>query len=346
MNRLKTLPGWRLAWIICFVLGYEATSQSYTVGQQSFVYFDSARQRPLKVEIWYPSENKLTENVGENTQKTIFKSLRTAFHAPIASGNWPMLVLSHGTGGNRFSLNWLVQRFVPHGYVMVAVDHYGNTFDNKIPREFLKWWERATDISYVISHVLKEEDFLGQINQNRIGGIGFSLGGYTQIALAGGKVDRALVASMEKDLPPEFPETAGRIHLLNDQELNQSYELFAGRVKDKRIKSFFVMAPALGSGFDSSQQFESVTAPVFMVAGRGDTNTPIASNAQNYHRLISTSKLTLFNEFVGHYVFLNEPTEFGKKVAPDICVDHPRVNRKEIHDTVFTLAKEFFDKNL
>ena len=66
-------------------------------------------------------------------------------------------------------------------------------------------------------------------------------------------------------------------------------------------------------------------------------------NAEKYHSLIKTSKIHLFNKDVEHYVFLNESTDFGKEVAPEITIDNPTVNRKKIHEETLKLALEFFN---
>ena len=105
------------------------------------------------------------------------------------------------------------------------------------------------------------------------------------------------------------------------------------------------MAPALGQGFHTDEQTEHIIAPMFIVAGKGDTNTPVERNAQVYHSLIKTSELHLFDQYVNHYVFLNEATAFGKEILPDLTIDHPSINRKKIHEKTRQLAIDFFNKH-
>ncbi len=314
---------------------------SLNVGQKSVVFIDESRNRPLVTEIWYPTYEGLTQKDSIDEQKRIFKTIKTIQNANIENEKFPLLLISHGTGGNRFSLIWFIDKMVKEGYIVVSVDHYGNSSNNKIPREFVKWWERAIDIQYVLTQVLNDKEFGNSIDDSRIGGIGFSLGGYTNIALAGGYVNR-----QGGKLPPEFPETDEIIDFQTDNIIMSSYNKYKNSVKDDRIKAFFVMAPAIGFGFHSEKQTEKITAPIYIVAGKGDTNTPIKENALKYHDLIKTSEIYLFDEFVNHYVFLNEATEFGKEVAPVICVDHPNTDRKQIHEKTLELATIFFKKHL
>ncbi len=311
------------------------------IGQKSVTFIDESRNRPLVTEIWYPTNECLTKTDSIDEQKQLFKTIKTIPNASIKNRKLPLLLVSHGTGGNRFSLTWLIDKMVKESYIVVSVDHYGNSSNNKIPREFVKWWERAIDIQYVLTQILKDKEFENRIDTSRIGGVGFSLGGYTTIALAGGYVDR-----LGGELPPEFPKTDEIIDFQTDSLILFSYNKYKNSVKDDRIKAFFVMAPAIGFGFQSKKQTKKITAPIYIVAGKGDTNTPIKENALKYHDLIMTSEIYLFDEYVNHYVFLNEATEFGKEIAPVICVDHPNVDRKEIHEETLELAIDFFKKHL
>ncbi len=333
--------------IICFSCSSSKIEDRFAIGQKSISYIDTSRNRPLITEIWYPTYDTISQKEPQPNKKEVFKTIQTIPNASIPNQKFPLLLVSHGTGGNRFSLTWFVEKMVKEGYIVVSVDHYGNSTFNKLPREFVKWWERAIDIKYILTQVLEDNLIGSRIDTSKIGGVGFSLGGYTNIALAGGYVDRDHnTTSDNREMPPEFPQTEEVINFDTDSLIVSSYNTYKDQVKDNRIKAFFVMAPAIGFGFHSKKQMESITAPIFIVAGKGDTNTPIQFNAQHYHKLIETSFLHLFNKNVNHYVFLNESTEFGKKVIPEIAIDPPSVSRKEIHQKTLALAIDFFNRNL
>jgi len=337
--------------IVLFALWSTAQeSTQYSIGQESIIFMDESRNRPLDTEIWYPTLDKLNTAVENENTRIPFFGIPSIRNATWMNKKFPTLLVSHGTGGNRFSLTWFAEHMVREGYIVIAVDHYGNTSFNKIPREFVKWWERPIDIQYILSSLIAHPKYGSKIDTTRIGGVGFSLGGYTNIALAGGYVDRRFPEAQDslsqRKLPPEFPQGEEEINFDTDSLIVASYTTYKDRVKDPRMKAFFVMAPAIGFGFHSSQQTKHITAPVFIVAGKGDRNTPIADNALKYHRLIRNSELYLFNEFVDHYVFLNQGTPFGKEILPHLTVDHPSVNRAIIHKKTSELALQFFKTNL
>ncbi len=331
---------------VLFYFSCRSQESDFNVGQKSITYIDESRNRPLVTEIWYPTKDSLDKNIATNTQRTPFVTINAIPDASIIDEKHPLLLVSHGTGGNRFSLTWFIEKMVKEGYIVVSLDHYGNSSFNKIPREFVKWWERAIDIKHVLTQVLNDDTVGSKIDISKIGGVGFSLGGYTNIALAGGYVNRNLTKTMDIELPPEFPKGEEIIDFYTDSLIIASYNKYKDQVKDERMKAFFIMAPAIGFGFQSEKQTKSITAPIFIIAGKGDTNTPISGNAENYHLLIETSELYLFGEHVNHYVFLNEATEFGKQILPDLTIDHPSIDRREIHQITTKLAINFFRKHL
>ncbi|MEE9364243.1 MAG: hypothetical protein V3U92_16710 [Cellulophaga sp.] len=319
--------------------------KTFRIGQKSVTFVDESRNRPLLTEIWYPTLDTSTEKEPKENQKELFKTIQTIPNASIPNEKFPLLLISHGTGGNRFSLTWFIERMVKEGFIVVSLDHYGNSTFNKIPREFVKWWERAIDVQFVLTQVLNENEIGTKIDTSRIGGVGFSLGGYTNIALAGGYVDRTIRENEnteDREMPAEFPKTDEIIDFENDSLIVSSYKKYKSLVKDDRIKAFFVMAPAIGFGFHSKEQTDKITAPIFIIAGKGDLVAPVKNNAEKYHSLIKTSKIYLFDKNVEHYVFLNESTDFGKEIAPEITIDNPTVDRKKIHQKTLELALGFF----
>ena len=181
-------------------------THKYAIGQTNFTFLDSLRNRPLKTEIWYPTKDTTKFNV---TNEYPFKLPPTSKDAEPIAKKSPLILLSHGTGGNRISQMWLACELASNGFIVAAVDHYGNTLDNKIPENFVKVWDRPLDISYALDNLLNASEFSSIIDSTRIGMAGFSLGGYTTIALAGGVLNYELLkefsnteeGKVEFDLP-------------------------------------------------------------------------------------------------------------------------------------------------
>ena len=83
-----------------------------------------------------------------------------------------------------------------------------------------------------------------------------------------------------------------------------------------------------------------------IVAGEGDPIVPIGENAKHYAAAIPHAALTVFPGAVGHYIFLDQCTDTGRKSLPGLCVDAPGVDRATLHQATAGMASKFFDAEL
>ena len=325
---------------LLLVFPFGSFGQNFNVGEQTIIYTDSLRNRPIKVEIWYPTSE--TDSKFERKTDLPFVLDPTIRNASVIKNTFPLIVLSHGTGGNRFSLAWLAIALVKQGYIVAAPDHWGNTFDNKIPDYFVRYWERPLDISFLITHLLTDNLFSQYINKERIGMVGFSFGGYTSLALAGADLNCNLLKTISKTEQgkkefciPELGDLRKLIDKISCESIQKTF-------KDSRIKAFVALAPALGLSFDNVNQTENVTAPILIIGSEHDQIAPIKTNAENYNKLIPHSMFIKLEGKVGHYIFLNEGNESLKKEAKEYYKDDKTINREAIHRNVEKEITKFF----
>ncbi|MEO7215284.1 hypothetical protein [Mucilaginibacter sp.] len=319
-----------------------ASAQNVKIGQRTIKFNDTARQRPLVTEVWYPTTDSGDPFVIPHYP---FVHISTVRDAKLPDGKHPLIMISHGTGGGRITLEWLADALVQKGFIVAAVDHWGNTYDNKIAINFVTPWQRPRDISFVLTGLLNDKDFGQLIDPARIGAAGFSIGGYTVIALAGGKLDLKALDAFTKTPEgireitlPEFPNLASQI---DDEAVALSFKT-SPDLKDKRIKAFFAMCPAVGQGFTNKAQLKRVTAPMYIVGSQSDSIAPVNTNALVFRKLIPKSKLLIIPGKTGHYVFLNEGSEEMKPTGGVYFNDDATVNRKAIHQQVGDVAVKFF----
>ncbi|MCD7915656.1 MAG: hypothetical protein LUG96_10690 [Tannerellaceae bacterium] len=322
-------------------LGYA----QYNIGERTLVYVDETRDRPLITEIWYPTFDK---DIEENSKTDLpFILPATIREASFIEQRSPLILLSHGTGGNRFGLAWLATALAEKGYIVAAPDHWGNTFDNIIPEYFLRYWERPLDISFLITQLCTDPILSGQIDPKKIGIAGFSLGGYTSLALAGANLNCSVLmknAQSENGKKEfEIPKLEGLSNLMEEFSCESVPSI---SLKDDRIKVFVAMAPALGLGFENLQQTLSIQSLVLIIGAAGDHIAPIQTNAKNYHRLISNAIYKELAHPIGHYIFLSEPVSDLKNQNLIYYNDHHSINRNSIHKEVQQSILNFFDKTL
>lgn len=306
--------------------------------------------------IWYPAENS-----GEQKDQYIGPPDAPLFYAGHAAkdatlapafGKYPLLALSHGTGGSAMQMAWLGTYLAARGYIVVAVNHPGNNaVTGYTTRGFVEGWERAKDISTVISDMLEDPRFGSKIDAERIGAAGFSYGGYTMMELAGASTDlNRLLAWCDEQKgacdPPEMPDLMEKFKAIKQQpDVQQSLQRAGDSYRDPRIRAVFAIAPAVARAF-MPESLQKITIPVEIVAGAADPIAPPAENAQFFAANVKSAKLTLLPGGVGHYTFLDVGTEAGKKQLPKFVVDNPGVDREAVHKQVVEMVAEFFEKEL
>jgi predicted dienelactone hydrolase len=315
--------------------------------------------RPLRTAVWYPAvatANKEETIFGGPPEKEVFARVTVAPGAEISSSSqkYPLVLMSHGTGGSAIQMMWLGYYLASRGYIVAAVNHHGNTAAERqpAPQGFLLYWERARDLTVVLDKLLADPVFGARIDRDRIGAAGFSLGGYTVISIAGGVFSpqeyESFCRSPQRDFTcgpqHEFPDAPRLFDELKktDPVVQESLRHAGDSFKDKRIKRVFAISPALGSGFTKAG-LSRIKVPVFIVIGQADKVTPRATNAQRYANLIKGARLTVLPEEIGHYTFLAECNPHGKAVV-DICRDAEAVDRAVVHRQVAQLAFEFFEQ--
>ncbi|MGY0035817.1 alpha/beta hydrolase family protein [Pedobacter sp. NJ-S-72] len=291
MNNLNfsSLKGHICIAITCLMLSSTAIfAQAQTkknIGQRTLSFKDEKRNRPLITELWYPTTDTL--NASDRKFSPFLRS-QTVRNGSLPTQRLPLIMLSHGTGGNRKTLEWLAQDLVEQGYIVAAVDHWGNTNDNKIAIEFLKPWERPQDISFVLNKLLTDKQISPSIDTLSIGAAGFSFGGYTILALAGGELDYPHMLNYYRTTGAkemESPEFPGLGKLLYDSTLVAGTRNVPN-LKDSRISAFIAICPSNGPGFIRKSQFKKVSKPVFIIGVQSDSLAIVEKNAKVYHRLI------------------------------------------------------------
>lgn len=320
-----------------------------------------AKTHALLTTVWYPSDPAAVEQpqtVGP-PESPLFKVGSAAPGAKPAPGKFPLIVLSHGTGGSAVMLGWLGTTLAAHGYIAAAVNHPGNNaLEPYTPAGFSLWWERATDLTKVIDRMLSDPEFAARIDPQRIAAAGFSLGGYTMIEIAGGTTDRAAFSEFCKSAaadgickaPPEFPNLLEYFNRIDhtaksDPELAASLRREQESHRDPRVRAVFAIAPALGPAFPPAG-LGKIAIPVQIVAGTADDQVPVKSSARYFAAHIPGAKLTLLEGGVRHYEFLGTCTPAGRQALPQLCTDNPGVDRDAVHEKVAAMAVKFFDVHL
>ncbi len=107
-----------------------------------------------------------------------------------------LILLSHGTGGTELGHSSLAEALAQSGYLVAALRHPGDNWqDMSLRKGSLERYvaERPRQASRVIDALLNDPEWKDRIDSDakgpRVGAVGHSAGGYTVLALAGGRAE-------------------------------------------------------------------------------------------------------------------------------------------------------------
>jgi len=328
------------------------------VGMSTLSYEDDSRlswdksgPRPLITSVWYPSQTAdEMELISFPAANPVFVAGFAAQNAEIETGQrYPLVVLSHGTGGSSLQMMWLGRELAKSGYIVISIDHHGNTaaearYD---PRGFRMPWHRAMDVSAVLDKFIVDEKWGPLVDQSRISMVGFSLGGYTAISLAGGITDLAhwedFCASPIRDATcdpqPEYPTADAEFRALLSQtpelveDLDRSSDLFL----DERIGKYILLAPAVVQLF-SQESLSQIETEMLVIVGHSDDIAPSATNAEVLAQTAKDTEIQFLQD-ADHYSFLNTCTEFGRSNVP-VCKER-QTSRSDLHALTISAILNF-----
>ena len=332
---ISQVPGLRQ---ICLLITLVFCSQlvfGTSVATSDETFHDASRARQLAAYIWYPSDVTAGE-AAEITfaENAVFYGFKAFKDGPVSEGKFPLVVLSHGSGGNRASQGWLAVELARQGAVVVAFNHPGSTTGDSKPDQTIKIWERPQDIRFVLDQLLVHGKFSKHLDKSRIAVIGHSLGGYTALALAGAKVslDRFIYYCGQHPLNSDCQFYRNGNVELADVDRSQ----FEGDHSDPRVSAVVALDPALALAYDTT--FAKDAAASKFIIGAGEAVDEVGS--------LGVSKLLADHPFMGHtlaeanhFSFLQLCKPKGHLVLREegeeyICRESRGRSRSEIHESV------------
>ena len=161
------------------------------VGTATLDLQDKATGRQITTELWFKAAaDAQVEWFSPRPPLRSIPIARNAGPQP-SQRKQPLIIISHGNWGARFSQGWLALELVKAGYVVLSTSHPGTVGDDQSVAGRYRLWDRSRDVSFALDEVLKHPKWAALIDENRIGFVGHSFGGWTGVSLAGGRYDPA-----------------------------------------------------------------------------------------------------------------------------------------------------------
>lgn len=303
-----------LAFLWIFISFSASASLGYNAGFQKLIY----NKDKVTIALWYPSEEK--EQVISYWEWNGNAAENSAF----SKGIFPILIFSHGMEGSMYNQYYLAEYMARNGCIVAAIEHNDKAYT------FQTLVDRPLSIKKAIELILNDSKINTHIDQNKIGMLGHSLGGYTSFVIAGGEPDFSKHPNLNW-----LPNFFKRFYIKLKNFDNNFY--------DSRVKAIAALAPGLGTLFNK-EHLSKVSIPVLIIEAEKD-EVVLDGSASLYKNNLQKESKFMVLKGAGHYSFLPLCNQYLQKNYAEICYD-PDTSRNKLHDKIQQQVLSFFNKTL
>jgi predicted dienelactone hydrolase len=221
-------------------------------------------------------------------------TLNLAMDAPVEGEHLPLVIVSHGTGGTPWTHRDLASHLARSGFVVGLIQHPGNNrADDSLGGKAINLENRPRHVRLAIDAAFTDEVVGKHLSVAGVTVIGHSLGGYTALAVAGGKPSSFAWETPDGKAGPMIVD------------------------RDARVRALVLLAPAT-MWFMADGALDDVDLPILMRTGEKDAHTEVL-HAQIVERGIR-NPMRLDHKVIpnaGHFAFLSSyPTAMKSPAIP------------------------------
>lgn len=282
----------------------------------------------VELGIWYPAHGRsVAMPLGPNVQQVVPG-------AAVPEGKHPLVVISHGTGGAFSGHADTAIALAKAGFIVAALTHPGDNWRDQSRVAMVE--DRPRALSALIDFMLTSWPGHEAVDKGHIAAFGFSAGGFTALAEAGGRPDLSTIARHCADHPTWFDCRLLASHPPADRPI-WSWK------GDKRIKALVVAAPALGFAFDRTG-LASFTMPIQLWRADDDQILPAPDYADAVRGALPKAPEFHAVAGAGHFDFLMPCVT--PDALPEICSSKPGFDRAAFHRTFNAQIVRFLTETL
>lgn len=309
-----------------------AEAAPWVAGLHHMSLADPVDGQPMQALAFYPAVGKTRSSRMDGYP------VEVAEEAPVALGQFPLLVLSHGNTGSPLALHYLATSLARRGFVVVAVVHPGdNARDHSRLGTLSNLYGRPLQVSAAIT-AARGDALLGPyLNDGKVGLIGYSAGGETALIVSGARpdLDRLRQYCLERPNDADACRTHG-VLIADRSEL--------APMADQRVGAVMLMAP-LSLLFDR-HTLAGVRLPVLIYSGDSDQLVAVDRNAEALARKLPLTPDYRLLAGAGHFVFMAHCDSEQYARMPTLCKDAEGVDRRDIHHSLQRETAAFFSQAL
>ncbi|HET6972343.1 MAG TPA: dienelactone hydrolase, partial [Phenylobacterium sp.] len=178
----------------------------------------------------------------------------------------------------------------------------------------------------------------GRLDPHRIGAFGFSAGGFTVLAIAGGEPDMQRFVQHCRERPAfEDCRITAAQHLDVNQKVTWTH--------DPRVRAIVSAAPGIGFAFGKAG-LAGVRVPVQLWRAEDDPVLPHPFYAEAVRQDLPTPPEMHVVPHAGHYDFVSPCSATLAERIPEICVSEPGFDRVAFHARFNRDVVGFFKRTL
>lgn len=322
----------------------EASVSALAVKMQHLDLFDTTRQRPVKITLWYPAASHCQ-------QALVCLADGAILHQAV--------LLSHGAMGAAQNYQWLGKQLAAQGFITVGVNHYGESWiygaEHVNPAAVMQFWQRPLDLTFVLN-VLEQNQLAGReifsqpVQWQNTTAIGHSSGGASVLALAGAQWDLTQAATYCKTAAAATDRSCAYLVKTKVEAMNTSTVVSASGEahqlpslpkqlswQDNRVKRLVLLDPALGH-VATTKSLTQLKIPVLVVGSVKNDFLPYARHAGFYASQIPGAKELPLDQGEGHFVYLDSCTHQYQALGVALCKDRAGVNRAAVQQQLLPVV--------
>lgn len=325
--------------VIGFLFGLTVLMTVTRAAENRIVGFEKIQvpnppEAPLKGGVWYPALR------GISAAATSWPGVYS--NVALAGKDLRLIVISHGGGGSYEGHYDTAIALARAGFVVAAIDHAGDTYYDQ--SKVVELWRRPKQLHRLISYILEKWPDHQLLNNRKVGGFGFSNGGFTVLVAAGGMPDLSRVGPYCREHPDHDLCTAMRQAGMDPRNPPIHVPKNAW-VSDPRIQAIVAAAPAFGFTFKKAG-LRNVRIPVQLWHATNDRHQP-----NPYYEAAVRKALPISPDYevvpgAGHYDFLPPCNKRLAAIKPEICSDARGFDRAAFHAKLNAKVVRFFRASL
>jgi predicted dienelactone hydrolase len=304
------------------------------------------RANPIDTAIWYPGSGGTSISFGENP---VFEGTAVNENASVEASKFPVILMSHGLGGNYRTLGWLSAGLAQHGAIVIAVNHPDSTTGDVDLRKALDYGSRVDDLEAALASIASDPAFANHIDLSRIYAAGFSFGGWTALSMGGLRGNLEAYA--------KHCATAGTASThCNDMKKGGidlpglDATLWNASYKDMRIQAVAAIDPAFTWGLEKDEAKDLAKNVLLIGLGEGEDRlyeTDLSPRGSGFAGKVSGMSVTTIAP-ASHFTALLVCKPAGEPILAEehddpVCTDPKGTNRKVVHDKIINEMAKHFD---